>query len=311
MDEQAKQDVAAQDVEWKKLQEQLDQLRPRYPEQTFAQFLESMPPDSYVYIVDLELSSSNSNLVASPDITLHCETCKGSRQFGGDGYITSKKTSWESTFLQYLCRNCRTQAVHFAIRYAISTLPTFSATGRGTAIKLGQVPTFGPQLPSRLISLIGPDRELFLQGVRAENRGMGIGAFAYYRRVVENQKNRVIAEIAKVAKTIGSTPEVQELFNKAVNETRFSESLNMVKDVIPQALLIKGQNPLALLHTALSRGLHNPEMTDEHCLALAQSIRTILTELAERASQALKEDKEIQSALSVLMAVPRGEISLE
>jgi hypothetical protein len=36
-------------------------------------------------------------------------------------------------------------------------------------------------------------------GRRAENQGMGIGAFAYYRRVVENQKNRIIAEIKRVA----------------------------------------------------------------------------------------------------------------
>jgi hypothetical protein len=48
------------------------------------------------------------------------------------------------------------------------------------------------------------------------------------------------------------------------------------------------------------------DMTDAHCLQLAKSIRTILAELAERASEALKDDKEIQNALSVLMAVQRG-----
>jgi len=133
---------------------------------------------------------------------------------------------------------------------------------------------------------------------------MGIGAFAYYRRVVENQKNRIIAEIAKVAKVLGTTRETDQLFAAAMNETRFSESIEMVKDLIPQSLLINGRNPLTLLHSALSKGLHNADMTDAHCLALAQSIRTILAELAERASEALKNDKEIQSALSVLMAIP-------
>jgi hypothetical protein len=156
------------------------------------------------------------------------------------------------------------------------------------------------------MKLIGPDRDIFLQGRRAENRGLGIGAFAYYRRVVENQKNRIIAEIAKVAKLLGTTPETNARFTAAIKETRFTESVAMVKDVIPQALMIGGHNPLILLHSALSKGLHNPEMTDSHCLQLAQSIRTILAEFAERASEALKNDKEIQNALSTLLAVPTG-----
>lgn len=101
-----------------------------------------------------------------------------------------------------------------------------------------------PQTPARLVTLIGPDREVFLQGRRAENSGQGIGAFAYYRRVVENQKNRIIAEIARVAKTVGSTPEIDCLFEAAMKETRFTQSLELVKAVIPQVLLIDGQNPL-------------------------------------------------------------------
>jgi hypothetical protein len=70
--------------------------------------------------------------------------------------------------------------------------------------------------------------------------------------------------------------------------------------------MIGGHNPLTLLHTALSRDLHNPDMTDEQCLKLAQSIRTILAEFAERTSEVLKDDKEIQNALTVLKAVQKG-----
>jgi hypothetical protein len=156
------------------------------------------------------------------------------------------------------------------------------------------------------LRLVEPDRELFLQGRRAENRGLGIGAFAYYRRVVENQRNRILEQIARVAKVIGSTSEVDALFAAALKQYQFSKSVEMVKDLIPQALLINGENPLLLLHSALSKGLHDPEMTDQHCLELAQSIRTVLTELAERASLVMKENKEIQEALKVLKAIPRA-----
>jgi hypothetical protein len=173
-------------------------------------------------------------------------------------------------------------------------------------MKYGQTPTFGAYTPARLLRLVQSDHQLFLQGRRAESRGLGIGAFAYYRRVVENQRNRIIVQIAKVAKVVGSTPAIDALFVEAQNQYQFSKSIEMLKDFIPQALLINGENPLVLLHSALSKGLHDAEMTDQHCLELAQSIRTVLTELAERASAAMKENKELADALKVLKAIPRA-----
>jgi hypothetical protein len=72
-----------------------------------------------------------------------------------------------------------------------------------------------------------------------------------------------------------------------------------MKDAIPASLLVRGQNPLALLHKATSRKIHNE--TDEECLKLAQSVRTVLTELAERIDQALKDQQELKNAISEIM----------
>jgi len=54
------------------------------------------------------------------------------------------------------------------------------------------------QIPSRLPKLVGPDQEKFNKRLRSEACGLGIGAFGYYRQVVENQKGRLIDEIIKV-----------------------------------------------------------------------------------------------------------------
>jgi hypothetical protein len=291
------------DARFDELKKRAEKLRPKYPEVTFKNFLEESPPDTYVYLIDLKVSSDGRSIV-TPDIVYFCDkdACDGPRIFKCNQNLY-KATGWGQTFLEYQCRNCASRVVKFAVSYLVETWPDTSA-GRAIINKVGQIPPFGPQTPSRLITLVGPDREIFLQGRRSENRGLGIGAFAYYRRVVENQKNRVIAEIAKVAKLLGSTPDIDARFAAAINETRFTESIAMVKDFIPQTLMINGQNPLTLLHSALSKGLHNVEMTDAHCLQLAQSIRTILAELAERASNALKNTREIETAISVLMSVP-------
>lgn len=169
----------------------------------------------------------------------------------------------------------------------------------GSAIKLGEFPSFGPPIPLRVITLIGPDREMFIRGRRAEDQGLGIGAFAYYRRVVENQKSRLIAEIAKVAKRLGASPEDLSRFERAAKETQFSKAIDDIKGAIPQVLLIKTHNPLTLLHGALSEGLH--AATDEECLDLATSIRVVLTELVERISLALKDEAELRHAVTNLM----------
>lgn len=169
------------------------------------------------------------------------------------------------------------------------------------SLKIGEYPAFGNYTPARVISLIGPDREMFLQGRRAENRGLGIGAFAYYRRVVENQKTRIIGQILKVARKVGASPEVIRDLEAAASETQFSAVIDSIKPTIPESLLIDGHNPLKLLYSALSKGIH--EQDDAKCLQLAESIRVILTELSERIALALKEHAELKSAVSKILQV--------
>jgi hypothetical protein len=150
---------------------------------------------------------------------------------------------------------------------------------------------------------------LFLQGRRAELRGLGIGAFAYYRRVVENQKGRLISEIGKVAAKLSPNAQLGNRFDKAAKETQFSAAIDAVRGAIPSVLLIDGHNPLTLLYTALSEGIH--ENSDERCLELANSIRVVLTELADRISQALKDEAELQKAVSTLLNRERSKGEVE
>jgi hypothetical protein len=270
------------------------------PAKTFRDFLESTPPSSPVEIADLvgEGQFNSSRWIyplATPDIQLYCDDCAGPRYF----YNIAKDPSWmeekgiKEVFLTYICRNCRATIKTFAIQ----ARHTGSSTGE--AIKYGELPPFGPVTPARVITLIGPDRDLFLQGRRTESQGLGIGAFSYYRRVVENQKGRIIAEIARVAQRLGAKPEMLQTFKAAEKETQFSKAIEAIKGGIPDVLRIGSHNPLTLLHTALSGGLH--EHTDKECLEIAQEIRLVLTELAERLSQALKEEAELQTAVSRLL----------
>lgn len=264
---------------------------------SFAEFLESHPPGSLVPLPDLNANTGGAWQLSRPELQLHCdsEACGGNRIFrcsDPHGFIGPDR-GWLRVFMVYVCRNCgRSQKT-----YALLLLGTGDASGQ--AYKIGEHPAFGPPVPSRVISLIGPDRDLFLRGRNSENQGLGIGAFAYYRRVVENQWQRLVGEVISVAKHIGARPETLAVLEAASKENQFSRAVEQVKDAIPEVLLVRGHNPLTLLHRALSEGLHS--RTEEECLSLASSIRVILTELAERIGIALKDEQELRDAVSRLL----------
>ena len=271
---------------------------------TLADFLESIPPNQLFKISDLSnythrLSIGNVDEICTPELQLHCpdEACNGTRFFRciNDSAPRLSAASHRFFYLTYKCSNCQKTEKIFSLAARIDEEKEAS----GECYKFGELPPFGPPTPSRLISLIGPDRDAFLKGRRCENQGLGIGAFVYYRRVIENQKNRILSEIVKVSEKVRAKPQTIETLKAAIDETQFSKALSMAKDSIPESLLINGHNPLLLLHSALSGGIH--DRSDEECLKIAGSVRIVLAELSERLSQALKDEAELTKALSTLL----------
>jgi hypothetical protein len=128
---------------------------------------------------------------------------------------------------------------------------------------------------------------------------LGIAAFAYYRRVVENRKNEIFDAVRAVASKLNASSEFLSSLEETKKDHRFTESVSHIKPGLPQLLLVQGQNPLTLLHWALSQGIHNEP--DDVCLELASSIREVLTELCERMETALKDEAGLKKAVSTLL----------
>ena len=242
---------------------------------------------------------------AAPDIQLHCgsDSCNATMFFRRTERPQTfpKVARWYFFYITYRCSNCLATEKIFSLA---ARREDDDDTTSGSCYKFGERPEYGPPTAARLIKLIGPDRDIFLKGRRCENQGLGIGAFVYYRRVVENQKDRILSEIVKVAQAVGAGAEAVQKLEEAKTETQFSKALTNVKDAIPQVLLINGHNPLLLLHRALSEGLHG--RSDAECLRLASSIRVVLAELSERLTQALKDEAELNQALSHLLNRQHG-----
>lgn len=262
---------------------------------TFAEFLTAVPPGAGRVVIDAFEIEALARLIA-PDIRLHCdnEHCGGERTFRASPRVYELGVSGGHEFVTYTCSNCGVNLK----TYALSAHRPREFERAGWLVKFGELPPYGPHTPARLLTLLKPYRETFLKGRRCEAQGLGIGAFAYYRRIVEEQKDRLFDEVIKVAERTGARSEVIELLKRAKAEIQFSKGLEMAQDAVPESLRINGQNPLTLLHGALSAGLH--ARSDEECLDSARAVRLVLQALAERAAEALKEHAELAAAIGKL-----------
>jgi hypothetical protein len=262
---------------------------------TFKEFLETVPPGKMKDVTGTVIKKPTHVRFSlkTPELYLYCDNkeCNGWRFFSSSEEDTIViKGDFNNIYISYYCKNCVKSIKTFAICVFIEEFDK-----PDLVFKYGEFPSFGPPTPSRAVKLIGPDKDLFFTGRRAENQGMGIGAFAYYRRVVENQKNRLFDEIIRVTNKISpGDPVIQEL-EGAKEQFQFKKAVETIKHALPQSLLINGHNPLTLLYSALSEGVH--DHSDAECLELASDIRTVIFEFAENLGQALKEDAEIGAAV--------------
>lgn len=261
----------------------------------FKEFLENEPVNSIRLVSNFYTHKDRSYFKEAPILRLHCDSCEGVRNFSGvwNQHNFIKKDTLNLDYLVYKCKDCGSDFKWFSIM-SITMLG-----GNGAVHKVGEVPESHIDLPSNLPSLLGEDYTTFIKGLKCEKQGLGIGAFSYYRRVVENNKSRLILKISEVAKKIGAEPEAIETLEKASTETQFTNAIKTVKKAIPETLLVDGHNPLQLLHTALSIGLH--ESSDAKCLEVSHSIRTVLTNLAEKMQFALREQAGLKDALKNLL----------
>jgi hypothetical protein len=267
------------------------------------------------------MDSGPNFVIAAPDITLHCNstTCGGDRIFRCEEGSSQQLyyNNWNTCFLTYVCRNCggskkiyallccwnlkrkpKQAARHVGAIRVENLAPVVKEENWQEAIKLGEWPPLGPIVPRKLLKLIESDRSLFDMGRRAEGQGMGIGAFAYYRRVVENQRAALFDKLISAAERLKVDAQIVEALRRDRDNWQFSQSLDSLKAVLPEQLKLQGQSPLTLLHNALSHNLHSE--SDETCLQAATDIRLVLTYLAEQLDSVLKDQTELEKAVGRL-----------
>ncbi len=197
------------------------------------------------------------------DLCSHCGETQTFRKttmypflFGDDGPVV---VAW-----QYSCAYCKQDIRVFLLEF--NSEMTWVR-------KRGQWPAWKVKIGKRLEKALGLWRDLYIKGAACESESFGIGAFIYYRRVVDGIVDELLSQVSD-----SMNGEERVAFDAKVKEAervrRADQKLDLVKDVLPESLKPEGMNPLSTLYGALSADIH--AASDEECLEVAETVRTSL-----------------------------------
>jgi hypothetical protein len=227
--------------------------------------------------------SNDSLTLGTPPINMPCTKCGGIRTFRLENnyeidvrlykMVNSKHRGvavWGSVLrAEYKCSACTWVRLFFL---------QIAPDGKWVK-KVGQVPPWEGSMDATLERKLGSRADLYRKGQTCESQGYGIGAFAYYRRIVE----LVIDDLLQSIRSYIDRNDLEE-FDHALDAVHASKDtatkIDAVKELLPASLRPGGKNPLGLLFGAYSGGLHSE--SDDACLEYSAETRIALEYLVSQ-----------------------------
>ena len=233
--------------------------------------------------------------IPKPSIHMFCKKCDSDQTFimtnnYQDTKDYSAKSLGEIVLMEYTCAGCSMFKRHFLIK--ISEQHDY-------VMKVGQYLPWDISIDKNIEKLLGEHAELFKKGLICESQGYGIGAYTYYRRIVELIIDELLDSIQNLV------PENEkEKYLKALGATKktkiATEKIELVKDLLPSILRPNNMNPLSTLHDVLSQGIH--EKSDDDCMQTATNIKNVLVFLVNQVISSRESAKEFTESMKTLLA---------
>lgn len=263
------------------------------------------------------------DLVSLQPINYHCTNCKSEQTFElseiDNAHYSKAGHSWtqhsrlsagamisgrglEPTSIKskthqitFQCAKCKTYSIHFYIAFKSSQR---SVKGKSELIietkvqKVGQLPPLESTVDVAIEKWLSEtDLDLYKKGLRSETHGFGIGSFSYFRRIVENNAQKILEGVSEST----DSDDLKLAISEALKKHTATDRLELVKDHAPASFAVDGQNVFTILYSALSSGIHGK--SDEDCLSVATSIRVCLSFLIQKIAISQQEQAKLKAAL--------------
>lgn len=247
------------------------------------------------FIVNRELYAENEYLFESKDILKviyvsqvqnFCKVCDSQKPFmnlaskseNNQEYfgwpvatiIDHEKSKFK--FIRFKCVTCEEETRNYMLYQSIND-------NKITFLKFGEFPRKDLKHNKQLSKFYKKDKDLYIKASTCLSHGFGVGAFAYMRRIVENNISNLLELIAD---GYDSDESVISALNELKKESPMSDKIEIANNALPSSLKPSGINPLKTIYKVLSEGVH--KLSDEECLNKAKQIDQcmlfIISELA-------------------------------
>jgi len=224
-----------------------------------------------------------------PAINMVCPVCNGLRtlilantpnsmRFPRD--TASDGMTYRNRFalLVYRCPDCKEHLQSFMLKFETDTV-----------VKCGQLPGWDIDVDKAARSILGRHTATYRKGLICESQGFGVGAFAYYRQVLEATIDDLLVALADLMsdeERIG----YEEALAATGAKQRVADKVKLAKQHMPAIVSPGGLNPIKTLYSELSQGIHT--LSDEECLESARQVRQVYTFLLRQIDQARIEHEQ-------------------
>jgi len=204
-------------------------------------------------------------------------------------------TNWrgeEESFQAYLaeCQGCRKYYLRFEFRFVRKDDECFIQ-------KIGQLPSFKKEIDTDLRKFLNEESiDCYEKALMNLSTGYGIGAFAYLRRVIEREIDKLIEEVSKIESEYQE--EILEAMRKYEKTKQKAKLIDEIFPYLPSPLKNLGDNPIRLLYDQLSIGIH--AWSDEECVGRSLSIDEIFKRVVKELNKEKNETQKVIEAIKQL-----------
>ena len=243
------------------------------------EFLENIP----LYVWREFEKPANLISLRISEIDAFCEKCEQSRPFqdlrprGGGPGTTIQYLKTGTSHLEFTCVSCKKSKRKYHVEQIID----------GETIRLqkyGELPKKQLERNPVLQRFLKDDLENYEKAVICLSHEYGVAAFAYFRRIVENNIDKLLDLVQEDAQSSSANTEANSELVELKKNPPMSKKIEFANRALPEHLNPDGLNPLGRLYQVLSEAVHN--FSEEECLNKAkitsECLAYLVSELASR-----------------------------
>lgn len=193
------------------------------------------------------------------------------------------------------CQNCKKDNPMFLIEFFTEKNKDGEYYFFGK--KIGQTPPYSVKAEGYVSKILnGENLDFYKKALMNLSGNYGIGAFVYFRRIVESELIKLLEEVSELDDP--KSLKVKQLLEEHSVTHKTPELLEEVYCFLPESLKGLGSNPFKLLYGSTSVGVHR--LSDSECFEKALSLRFVLDFVLKKIYEEKNEVSEVKKHLKNL-----------